>query len=128
MHRKLTLLTKGPRSGLDYIQVPTKTWYYSPKTHELFRYTLGVFECYRPTAPNTHNYPRAHTLKVIEDDAVEAKVDDSDGSGPHLVEHYPEKRTTWVRTTEKEAIEKHLSKRNKRHLQQMTKEGSTPSR
>ena len=26
-HRKLTLLTKGPRMGLNYIQVPTKVWY-----------------------------------------------------------------------------------------------------
>ena len=93
MHNKLTFITKGPRSGLDYIQVPTKVWYYSPKTHELFRHTLGVFECYRPTTPNSHDYPRSHTLKVIEDDAVEAKVDDLDKSGPRLVEHYPDKRT-----------------------------------
>ena len=64
MHNKLTLITKGPRSGLDYIQVPTKVWYYFPKTHELFRHTLGVFECYRPTTLDSHDYPKAHTLKV----------------------------------------------------------------
>ena len=95
MHRKLTLITKGPRCGLDYIQIPTKTWYYSPKTHELFRYTMGVFECYRPVTAN--NYPRVHTLKVIEDDAIEAVVDDSNKLGPCLRSYDLEKPTTWIR-------------------------------
>ena len=47
MHRKLTLLTKGPRSGLDFIQIPTKEWYYSPSVHELYHYSMGFFECHR---------------------------------------------------------------------------------
>ena len=34
----------------------------------------------------------------------------------------------WVRPTKKEAIKKYLSEPNKCHLQQMTKEGSPPSR
>ena len=128
MHRKLTLLTKGPRSGLDFIQIPTKCWYYSPSMHELYHYTMGVFECHRADTKWSKQFGRQHTLKVIPDDAVEATVDNSNDAGPLLIRRNLLKRTKWQRITDKKEIERLLLQRNKRHLQQMTKEGSPPSR
>ena len=62
---------------------------------------LGVFEYYLSTTRNSHEFSRNHTLKVIEGDAVEAKVDDSNKPDPRLMEYYPDKHTEWVRRTEK---------------------------
>ena len=46
MHRKLTYITKGAHSGLNYIDKPTSDWYYSDSEHELHHYESGVFQAH----------------------------------------------------------------------------------
>ena len=95
--------------------------------HELYHYSTGVFECHRADRASKQ-FTRQHTLKVIPDDAVEAVVDNSNDKGPRLIKRNLLKNIKWQRITDKKEIERLLLQRNKRHLQQMTKEGSPPSR
>jgi hypothetical protein len=44
MNQKLSPIIKGSHSGLDHIQVPTASWYFSSKLRELYHYTSKVFE------------------------------------------------------------------------------------
>lgn len=75
MHQKLTRITKGNHGGLDYIEVPSSEWYYSPGTNELYHYDKGVFEAHpaqrRKRKRSTWIFHPHHSLKVIPDDARE---------------------------------------------------------
>ena len=81
VNRKMTNTIKGPRKGLDWIEVPLYEWFYSDKEKELYRYQSGVFEAYaakRPTPGLIPTNPREfyshHHLKVLPPDAVRANV------------------------------------------------------
>ena len=125
MHKKLTRIAKGARSGLDFIEVPTGEWYYSPSNDELYHYDKGVFEAHAADPSTQSHFLLHHSLKVIPDDAWEANVvEEVEG---YRVEGVLIRRIEWQRVSDKEEIETLLMQRNKRHLQQMAKEESPPS-
>ena len=72
MHLKLSRISKGPRGALDYIEIPTHDWYYSPKTNELYHYDNGVFETHANRT--TSIFYKHHSLKVPPDDTSKATV------------------------------------------------------
>jgi hypothetical protein len=121
LNRKLTAIIKGSRGVLDRIQIPTHDWFYSPKYDELYHYTDGVFEAY-PSAGDTSFFSH-HTLKVIAPDAELVTV--AQTANPprwHITATLPTPETFWTDITSQEEIEAHLLRRNKRHLEQTSRE------
>ena len=74
MHHNFLYITKGARSGLNYTEVPTLEWYYSPKFNELYHYTSGVFESHAANPESQTHFHNHHTLKVIPDITCEVYV------------------------------------------------------
>ena len=68
-------------------------------------------------------YKKYHTIKVIPDDAVTVSVEESDSR--FAVKSEGEK-IQWETIDTREEMEEQLLQRNKRHLQQVTKEGGIP--
>ncbi|KAL7510779.1 hypothetical protein ACHAXN_007669, partial [Cyclotella atomus] len=124
LDRRLTSAIKGNHSRLTAIQVPTHDWFYSARSNELFRVTEGVFECY-PRKKDGSFFPH-HTLKVLEPDAVMVKVEpvdpDQPSEGYAISEELPQENF-WRDVTDPQEIEDLLRRRNKRHLQQVDREG-----
>ncbi|KAL7523469.1 hypothetical protein ACHAWF_003332, partial [Thalassiosira exigua] len=124
MHQKLTHMVKGAHVGLDYIEVPTAEWYYSPSNDELYHYDNGVFEAHAPDrATRCHHFVH-HVLKVVPDDAVETEVvEEPEGIRRLGLLGRP---ISWRQLRDKETMERHLLRRNKRHLQQVAMEECPP--
>ena len=74
MHCKLSYITKGAHSGLDYTEVPTWEWYYSPKSDGLYHYSNGVFESHGANPESQIHFHKDHTLKDIPDTAFEVNI------------------------------------------------------
>ncbi|NCG03282.1 MAG: hypothetical protein GWP22_07470, partial [Actinomycetales bacterium] len=126
-NRKLTAITKGLRRGLDGIQVPTHDWFYSPSTNEIFHYSDGVFEAY-PSAQDGTFYCH-HSLKVLhEDDAELITVGKDAATGRYVItETHEHPVSFWKDVTSPQEIERQITTRNKRHLQQSSIEGGLGS-
>jgi hypothetical protein len=127
VNRKLTCITKGSHQSLDWIEIPTGEWYYSHQKREIYRYDKGVFESYAawsPTAGLVPTHPWKffghHHLKVPHDDIVEAQVV-REGDFFILQAVYM-RNQIWKTVTDAEEIERLLTERNCRHLQQATVE------
>lgn len=95
VNRKMTTAIKGPRRGLDHIEIPKYEWFYSNVTKEIYRYTKGVFEAYAAYSPqpglqptNPTKFYSHHHLKVIPEDAVRAEIS-RDGDYYHLGTIHP---------------------------------------
>ena len=80
LNRKLNIAIKGPRTGLNMIEIPKLEWYYSETTKYLLRYNDGVFEAYTAYSPSPDLIPdnptlfyTHHHLKAIPLDAVPAQ-------------------------------------------------------
>ena len=120
-NRKLHMVTKGLQGTLDRIQVPTHNWFYSVKYDELYHYTDGVFEAYPSAGDNS--FFSHHTLKVIAPDAELVTVTQTDDPPRwHITATLPTPTTLWTDITSQEEIEAHLLRRNKRHLEQTSRE------
>ena len=74
MHYKLSYITKGSRSGLDYTEVPTSEWHYLPKSDKLYHYSNWVFEFHAANPESQIHFHKHHNLKVIPDTALEVNV------------------------------------------------------
>ncbi len=121
MNRKLHMITKGLQGTLDRIQIPTHDWFYSEKHDELYHYSDGVFKAYPSAGDNTF-FPH-HTLKVTSPDATLVKVRLTDNPPRwHITDTLPTPVTLWIDVTSQEDIEAHLLRRNKRHLEQTSRE------
>ena len=74
----------------------------TPQRHVNSSVTLLVSSNATDQPRQTTTLTPEHThLKMIEDNVVEAKVNNSVESGPSLMEYYPEKHTMWVRRTKR---------------------------
>jgi hypothetical protein len=121
VNRKLLMVTKGPRGILDRIQIPTHDWFYSPKHDELYHYNDGMFEAY--PSDGTSNFFTHHTLKVLAPDAELVTVSRTeDQSRWTITAVLPQPASYWTDVTSQEEIESHLLRRNKRHLEQTSRE------
>jgi hypothetical protein len=124
LNRRLTSLINGRHSRLTMIESSTHDWFYSAKSNELFRFTDGVFECY--PRKRDGSFFSHHTLKVIEADAILVKVEPADPEQPDkgfvIVEELPHDKF-WRNVTDSQELESMLLQRNKRHLQQVDREG-----
>ncbi|KAL7504284.1 hypothetical protein ACHAXN_004116, partial [Cyclotella atomus] len=120
VNKRLSVVLKGSHERLTMIQVPTHDWFFSEKSNELFHYTDGVFECY-PRRPDGTFFPH-HTLKVLEQDAIRAKVTElPNDHGFSITEKLPPAHF-WRDVNDQQELEDLLLKRNKRHLQQIEME------
>jgi hypothetical protein len=120
--KRLTSVLKGNHSRLTMIQVPTHDWFYSEKSNELFHFTEGIFECY----PRRHDgsFYAHHTLKVLEPDAIRVAVEPCDPAiGGFAISETLPAADFWRDVTDPQEINDTLLKRNKRHLQQVDREG-----
>lgn len=121
VNRKLRMITHGLQGTLDRIQIPTHDWFYSAKYDELYHYADGVFEAY-PSAGDSSFFPH-HTLKVIAPDAELVTVIHTDNpSRWRVTATLPRPHSFWTDITSQEEIEAHLLRRNKRHLEQTSRE------
>ena len=120
MNRKLTSAIKGSRQGLNRIEIPTHEWYYSEKEEEIYRYDDGVFEAHSAMNSETGRYYPHHHLKVLPPDATTAEVEVREECIA-LLTIYP-KSNFWTEITDQKEIERLIMARNKRHLQQVSKE------
>jgi hypothetical protein len=120
VNKRLTVVLTGSHEQLTMIQVPTRDWFFSEKSNELFHYTDGVFECY-PRRPNGTFFPH-HTLKVLEQDAIRVNVEElSDNRGFRITDELPTAHF-WRDVNDQQELEDFLLKRNKCHLQQIEME------
>lgn len=120
-NRRLTMITKGVRGVLDRIQIPTHDWFYSPRYDELYHYDDGVFEAYPSKGDDT--FFTHHTLKVLPDDAELVEVDHDEETDSIIVSNQlPRPPVLWEDISSQELIEQHLLRRNKRHLEQTSRE------
>ena len=113
MHNKLNRITKGDRSVLDYIEIPTDKWFNSSQNEELFWYNSGVFKAYLINGTNDIEFKKYHVLKVVTLNAIQAAISDED-------DHYKITRTG--KNNDPKEMELYLLGRNKRNLKQVTKE------
>ena len=132
MHAKLTRITnKGQRHGLDFIEIPTGEWYYSVEKNELYHFTKGVFETHQAHPRQPRQFIHHHTLKVINDDAMQVTMHPWTNrgcpKGYRMKNGLPIGPIEWKKISDKEEMEKLLMERNKRHLQQMAMENTPPS-
>eukprot|EP01082_Thalassiosira_pseudonana_P005722 g5250.t1 g5250 contig2:87008-89119(+) len=120
VNRKLTTVIKGGHTGMNRVQVPLNEWYVSEHSHELYHYNHGCFEAY-PLDTDGLYFPH-HTLKVLPGDAspVEVKMDHNDRY--YITRRIPKPPNGWRDITAPVEVEQQLLWRNKRHLQQTTKE------
>lgn len=124
MNRKLTMVTKGPRGALDRIQIPSHDWFFSPKHDELYHYDKGVFEAY-PSCGDSRFFLH-HTLKVLPTDAQLVVVEKDEHTQRWIItDTLPPPESFWIDITSQEEIESHLLERNKRHLEQTSREEGT---
>lgn len=106
-------------------------WYYSARDDEIYHYDNGVFETHVRLQGNDDGpkrYHTHHTLKVINEDAVEATVNliTPDGESSYYELGNLGQPTEWRWVSERTDIESTIMNRNKRHLQQMAMEHSPP--
>ena len=59
IEKKLTVLTKGSRRSLNWIEIPIGQWFYSHTNKEIYKYDRGVFECYAAKSPSPSLIPDA---------------------------------------------------------------------
>ena len=123
MNDKMNKITHGERSGIDDIEIPRGEWFKSEKNKEIYRHKNGVFEAYPSNGEKEGEYKKYHVIKVIPDDAVEVQVEEED---KELIMKSVGERIQWETIDTREKIEKHLSKRNKQHIQQVAKEKGIP--
>ena len=123
INRKLTAITKGKHQSLDWIEMPTGTWYYSHEKKELYKYDKGVFESYAALSPSPTLIPdhptkfyHHHHLKVPHKDIVQAQVVDKEDHFLLTAVYRP--TNIWKKVTNAKEIESIIIQRNKRHLQQ----------
>ena len=125
LNRKLNITIKGPRIGLNMIEIPKLEWYYSETTKYLLRYNDGVFEAYTAFSPSPDLIPdnptlfyTHHHLKAIPLDAVPAEVARKDYYYRLLSKG--DLCNIWREVTNPKEIEHHIMLHNKRHLRQAT--------
>ncbi len=127
-NRKLTILTKGPRIGLDRIDIPSHEWMYSEEMDEVYHYDQGVFETH---AAIQHNAPVSildkefyahHSLKVPDKNAFPVRVSKGEDGILKIVEVIDKSPFGWDPITSQQSIESKILQRNKRHLQQVAME------
>ena len=90
---------------------------------ELFHYHSGVFESYPPKQNRHDEYSKYHVIKIILDDVVQVEVETLDDG--YRVTRVGD-RIQWETVDAREDMELHLLARNKRHLQQVSKEDGIP--
>ena len=125
MQRKLTSIFRPERSSLSDIEVPNDTWYYDPKSNELFEFDKGLFRAHsKQTAPNT--FHKVSTLKVLPPDACVVTVEITDDA---IINLDPDSTTppTWTTVDKTDEVEGWLRQRNKKHHQQVHEDGSFPT-
>ncbi|EED89738.1 predicted protein [Thalassiosira pseudonana CCMP1335] len=121
VNRKLTTVIKGGHTGMNRVQVPLNEWYVSEHSHELYHYNHGCFEAY-PLDTDGLYFPH-HTLKVLPDDASPVEVTKMDHNDRYCItRRIPKPPNGWRDITAPVEVEQQLLWRNKRHLQQTTKE------
>lgn len=126
LHQKLTRITKGSREGLDYIEIPTSEWYYSPSLNEIYHYDQGLFECHVATTSDPSKFHTHSSLKVPPSDLHEISPHFQDNLIiPHETSRGPIK---WKRITNKTEMEEVIVMRNKKHLQQVAMEEAPPTK
>ena len=123
IEKKLTVLTKGSRRSLDWIEIPIGQWFYSHTNKEIYKYDRGVFECYAAQSPSPSLIPDApwrfythHHLKVPHDDMVLATVREEDYQ--LILETVYRPSMIWRTVNDTREIEMVLLERNSRHLKQ----------
>ena len=117
-------MTKGRHTQIDRIQIPTHDWFYSDLTQELYHYDHGVWEAYPRKSPSLY-FPH-HTLKVLPADATPIRVG-LEQDGIRILEYLPKPTHMWKDVTTPAELERILLWRNKRHLQQVDREGGISS-
>ena len=127
-NNKLRAITKGHQRGLDRIEVPIDEWIYSAKLKEVYHYRAGVFEAhammsttYDSPVPEKRFYAH-HSLKVPDPESVPI-VPNIQADGVIAIERVlADMPFQWRQVTEQAEIEKIILERNKRHLQQVSRE------
>jgi hypothetical protein len=120
VNQKLRVITKGKHTQIDRVQIPTHDWFYSDQTNEVYHYDFGVWEAYPRKTPTL--FFSHHTLKVLPAGATPVQVE-QEQEGIRIVEHLPKIDQMWKDITTPEELEQLLLWRNKRHLQQIDREG-----
>ena len=126
MHHKLSYITKGAHSGLNYTKDPKAERYYSPKSYELYQYVNGVFKAHAANLETQVHFHKHHMLKVIPYIAFEVNVV-QDNMG-YKIRGALIQPIEWRRATNKVEIETILFQHNKRHLEKMATKSSPPSK
>ena len=124
LQRKLTLIAKGQRTSLEYIEVPLHDWFISLHMNEIYHYDRGVFECYVAHPNHDMKYYTHHALKAIPTDVMAIEV----RTTPDYIEvtKYLLIPIKWDRITDRAQLEHNILQRNKRHLQQVDRENGIP--
>eukprot|EP00956_Cyclotella_meneghiniana_P016019 scaffold25072_cov68-Cyclotella_meneghiniana.AAC.2 len=124
IEKKLTVLTKGSRRSLDWIEIPIGQWFYSHTNKEIYKYDRGVFECYAAKSPSPSLIPDApwrfykhHHLKVPHDDMVLALLVREE-EDQLVLEAVYRPSMIWRTVNDTREIEMVLLERNSRHLKQ----------
>ena len=78
INAKLNRIANGERSGLDFMEILKGEWFASEKNNELYRYKNGVFEAYPSDGEGKKEFKKYHVIKVISDDAVEVRVEETE--------------------------------------------------
>jgi hypothetical protein len=125
MFKRLRAILKPEWSALDYIEVPTKTWYLTKDKEELYEFCEGIFLSHGGGGDDDL-FEEDSTEKVPPDMiyAVEVQI-----MGDMIFVKNPDsiELIQWSKVTKPEEIENWLLRRNKRHLQQMYFEKSPPT-
>ncbi len=127
-NRKLSVLTKGLRSGLDRIDVPVHEWMYSEEMDEVYHYDQGVFETHAAiqrsstTSIMEKEFYAHHSLKVPDKNAYPIRVSRKEDGRLRIVEVINKSPFEWEAITSQQEIERRILQRNKRHLQQVAME------
>ena len=102
--RKLGAITKGHfPQALDRIEVPTRDWFHSKKSNNIYHYKAGNVESYPSTVSGT--FQPHHSLKMIPADAKQLLVRKEEGYWEitHNIEcyHSTQHRSLYHRKEEK---------------------------
>jgi hypothetical protein len=126
-NKRLTAIFRPEWSSLDYIKIPNEKWFPTEDGDELYEFDNGIFIAHPQMEEGV--YDTFGVIKILPDNAFVTEVEQTNTaiyvSDPTSVIKAPPSWSTIDDTTE---MQEWLTKRNKRHLQQMIVEKRPPTR
>ena len=122
LNAKLPGIMSSEELGLDYIKVLNDTWFYSPRTNEIFEFRDGMFTAHAKVVGQVDTFHIRSVIKKLPPDVQVVQVVEE--ANCIKLEATPRTAPLWQKITKQEDIEDWLLRQNKMHHQQVYKDGS----